>query len=194
MGNQYLEWLKDLHDAPIGTKDHNHWLCTIFPWLIPRNRFTDEIQERYDYASTELDSMPEGWKKAFGEDMCFEIKSLLEKTNFEYDYRILQIKEKFGELRWYDKGVPIEIEDEYQKILDKYTKLSRKVCIKCGKPATKISTGWVNPFCDECADSVHSDLLDIPSTHDGSFDSLIYDYNVSLGYRYKQEQIDTSRE
>ena len=30
------------------------------------------------------------------------------KFNYLYEYRILQIKEKYGELRWYDGGVPIE--------------------------------------------------------------------------------------
>lgn len=185
MNDEYLDWIKDLHDSTAGSIDHNHWLCLMFPWLIPRNRFTDEIVSRYDYGSTELDAMPDGWRLAFGEDMCFEIKKLLEKVNFEYDYRILQIKEKFGELTWYDRGVPIEIYDEYHNVLDKYTTLSRKTCIRCGNPATKISTGWVNPFCDNCAESVHSELLDIPSTYNGTFDDLIYGYNVDNGYQYK---------
>ena len=25
-----------------------------------------------------------------------------------------------------------------------------KTCIVCGKPATKMSTGWISPYCDDC--------------------------------------------
>ena len=34
---------------------------------MPRNRWTGEVPEDYDYSYTELDSMPDGWRKAFGE-------------------------------------------------------------------------------------------------------------------------------
>lgn len=46
--------------------------------------------------STELDAMPDGWRKAFGIQMCKEIKQELKKYNYLYKYRITQIKEKFG--------------------------------------------------------------------------------------------------
>ena len=48
--------------------------------------------------------MPEGWRKIFGIQMCKEIKrALLEDGRKKlYKYRITQIKEKFGSLRWYD--------------------------------------------------------------------------------------------
>lgn len=45
---------------------------------------------------TELDSMPIGWRKAFGLQMCKDIKKELKKHNYLYKYRITQIKEKFG--------------------------------------------------------------------------------------------------
>ena len=175
MSNEYIDWLKDLQDSPLGSKDHNHWLCIIFPWLLPHNRFTDKIPSNYDYSYTELDGMPEGWKVAFGENLCFEIKNLLEKTNFEYDYRILQIKEKFGELCWYDNGVPIEIEEEFRAVLNKYISLSRKTCVKCGAPATRISTGWVNPYCDKCGEGQHT--IELPFNYNKEFDDIIYKYH-----------------
>lgn len=174
MSNQYLDWLKDLQDAPIGSKDHNHGLCIMYPWLIPRNRFTDAIPSNYDYSYTELDNMPEGWRKAFGEQMCFELNTLLDKVNAINDYRILQIKEKFGELCWYDSGVHFEIYNDFQNVLDKYVRFSRKTCIKCGKPATRISTGWVNPFCDDCATM---DTIELPENWNDRFDEIVYKYN-----------------
>ena len=47
----------------------NKKLIKKYPWLIPRNRWTDKIPNDYDYSWTELDSMEDGWRKAFGEMM-----------------------------------------------------------------------------------------------------------------------------
>lgn len=48
-------------------------------------------------------------------------------------------------LCWYDAHSSTEI----YKIIEKYEKISRNTCIVCGKPATKISNGWICPYCDE---------------------------------------------
>ena len=97
---------------------------------------------------TELDAMELGWRKAFGIQMCKEIKKELKKHNFLYKYRITQIKEKWGELVLSDSGIPKD--SKIWNIIEKYSKISRKTCINCGKPATKISTGWISPYCDDC--------------------------------------------
>jgi len=132
-------------------------LKTRYPFLIPRNRFTDKIcdgigmtQEEYENWS-ELDDMPDGWRKAFGEQMCEEIYQALLKNGGEEavnKYRIIQIKEKWGYLHWYDSNGNAEI----NKVIRKYEDISEKTCITCGKPATKISLGWISPYCDNCAD------------------------------------------
>lgn len=96
---------------------------------------------------TELNSMPIGWRKAFGIQMCKEIKQALKKHNYLYNYRIMQIKEKYGSLRWYDTGAPEEI----QTIINKYEDISYHTCISCGKPAKYLSTGWICPYCEKCA-------------------------------------------
>lgn len=96
---------------------------------------------------TELDSMETGWRKAFGIQMCKEIKAALKKNHCLYKYRITDIKEKFGGLRWYDAGAPKEVYD----IITKYEQISYHTCIMCGKPATYISRGWISPYCSDCA-------------------------------------------
>lgn len=96
---------------------------------------------------TELDNMPTGWKKAFGIRMCADIKKELKKHNYLYKYRITQIKEKFGQLRWYDNGSP---EGCIYPIIDKYEQLSEKICINCGSPAKYITRGWISPYCENC--------------------------------------------
>jgi hypothetical protein len=124
------------------TKKKNKELIAEYPFLLPRNRFTGEVDLDYNYAYTELDAMPEGWRKAFGEQMCKEIKNALGKNL--NNYRIMQIKEKFGSLRWYDNGAT----EKVNRIISKYEILSAVTCIECGEPATRVTKGWISPFCD----------------------------------------------
>lgn len=129
----------------------NKKLCKCYPFLIIRNYRTNK-PIGYDF--TYFDDIPKGWQKAFGIQMCEDIRKILVKANYLYDYRIAQIKEKFGGLRWYDYGAPSSIYQELQETINKYGELSYHTCINCGRPATKISLGWISPFCDKCADKI----------------------------------------
>ena len=124
---------------------NNKKLLKQYPWLQPRNRFTDELIPNDDN-HTELDEMPEGWRIAFAEEMCKEIHEVLLKTNSIDSYRVLQVKEKYGKLCWYHTFAP----DELEPIINKYEEISKKTCIVCGRPATKIHKNWIGPLCDEC--------------------------------------------
>ena len=128
---------------------HNWLLCGKYPFLIPRYEWSGEILKDYDYTSTYLDDMPVGWRKAFGEMMCEEIKQELVRCNYLNEYKILQIKEKWGFLHWYDNGTPIGC--KVQEIIDKYSVLSENICIICGKPdVPAIGSGWICPYCKKC--------------------------------------------
>ena len=124
---------------------NNKKLLKQYPWLQPRNRFTDELIPNDDN-HTELDEMPEGWRIAFADEMCKEIHEVLLKTNSVNSYRVLQVKEKYGKLCWYHTFAP----DELEPIINKYEEISKKTCIVCGRPATKIHKNWIGPLCDEC--------------------------------------------
>lgn len=124
---------------------NNKKLLKQYPWLQPRNRFTDELIPNDDN-HTELDEMPEGWRIAFADEMCKEIHEVLLKTNSVDSYRVLQVKEKYGSLCWYHAFAP----DELEPIINKYEEISKKTCIVCGRPATKIHKNWIGPLCDEC--------------------------------------------
>lgn len=63
-------------------KESNQKLIERFPFLMPRNRWAGEVPEDYDYSYTELDSMPDGWRKAFGEQMCEDIREELVRAEY----------------------------------------------------------------------------------------------------------------
>jgi len=149
--------------------EYNKQLIAKYPWLIPTNVFSgkkitqcmgEDGEEgfwpgsptdhpEYDYEYTTFDEMPEGWRIAFGEQMCEEIHQELVKNNLVDKYRVNQIKEKYGTLRWYGSNSTEEID----KIISKYEHISAHTCIKCGAPAKWRSTGWIIPFCDECKEN-----------------------------------------
>ena len=128
-------------------KMYSRYLIDKFPFLLPRHIYTDEVPKDYDYSYTELDEMPNGWRDAFGEQMCQEIKDDLVRSGLLYRYRVMQIKEKYGQLRWYDAVSTQKIASE---IIPKYEKLSKHTCIRCGSPAI-VRVDRIYPYCYECA-------------------------------------------
>lgn len=111
-----------------------------------------------DYCFTMLDDMPPGWKKAFGEEICKEIKDVLIKHDCLNEYSVIQIKEKFGMLRWYGNRTSRDIE----QIISKYEEKSGYTCICCGAPATQMILNWISPICDECLNNTISKPSTMP--------------------------------
>lgn len=141
-------------------REYNQKLIEKYPWLLPRNEKTDRPPYDYDYSYTELDGLPKGWRVTFGDSICEEIQSELEKFDYVDKYRIRQIKEKFGSLRWYDDRIPKDC--QIPKIIRKYEELSETICICCGAPATKRSTRyWVSYYCDKHANNKYEHYVDI---------------------------------
>lgn len=119
-----------------------------WPFYVPRNAWTGEIQE-YDDEETRnnytlIEDIPTGWWIAFGEQMSDELKAALGK--YVNDFRFLQIKEKYGTLRLYGAAAPKEAND----VINKYEELSSKTCFFCGDSAKWYSNGYILPYCDKC--------------------------------------------
>lgn len=131
-----------------GNARRNYMLCRRYPFLRPWNRFSGKLVRPYDYSYTELDALPTGWYKRFGLLMCKELRSALIGDDDLDRWRIVQIKEKYGELRLYDNGH--NINSAVPSIINKYTLISRYTCVCCGNDATKVTLGWVLPYCDDC--------------------------------------------
>ena len=127
--------------------ERNKALIEKYPFLLPRSVWTDEPFDDYDYSYTEIDSLPNGWRIAFGEMMMEEIGESLAKTGNLETFRFDQIKEKYGQLRCYNHGGNEEVDN----IIEKYSNLSENICIICGKPDVYMTGGgWICPICKEC--------------------------------------------
>lgn len=62
------------------------------------------------------------------------------------DTLVMQVKEKFGGLRFYiSTGL-----NEFLVLVDKIEDESEKTCEECGKPGEPTGTGWIKTLCDDC--------------------------------------------
>lgn len=116
-----------------------------YPWLrkpslYKKGEFVD---------GTMLDYMPEGWRIAFGEQMCEEINNEIltwDKIARE-KFHVTYIKNRWGGMRFYVSNGSKKL----YEIIDKYEEMSKLTCIKCGGYATYMSTRWIAPYCKDCA-------------------------------------------
>ena len=118
----------------------------------------NDIQIVINGATYELELLPDGWVDSFVSNLRKELAETI-GSYAEY-FKVLQIKEKYGMLRfywgWADKNYDNnEVNDlnrltnEVEEIIRKYEKISAKTCVVCGKSATKMTTGWIMPVCAE---------------------------------------------
>jgi hypothetical protein len=143
-------------------------------------------------AYTELDALPSGWRKAFGIYICKDLKrALLEDGGRKKlrGYRIEQIKEKFGELCWYDHGG----NEETNRIIYKYTYISLHTCIVCGKSADYVTRGWIEPYCKEHLPD-HIDPNDPEQVHEYFTEDFKFYGVYRINFDKKKESKDNGRE
>ena len=153
--NTKLEELNWDPDDPNTQKiyDYNKELVERYPFLWPRKWNGEKLDlDIWGYDGSELDWMPDGWRIAFGDEMMEELAEELKKYDWLDKYFPVQIKEKYGTLRWYDNGWPDG--SRIPEIIQKYEHLSYSTCINCGDPARWISKGWISPYCTRCAEKI----------------------------------------
>ena len=146
MSDEFKNWSRE----PTDEQKKNYELCMKYPILIPINHRSGRRWDGYEYEFTELQLVPTGWNTAFGEQWASEIQDVIDKMpeSKRSEVHILDLKEKYGVLRQYFSYHT----DELDEVIRKYEKISKNTCVLCGAPATKISVGWISPYCDECAD------------------------------------------
>lgn len=139
------------------TIEENKKLIEKYTFLLPRNIFSGEVDNSYDYSYTIMDGMPKGWRIAFGDAMLEELAAAL--GSYVNNYQITDVKEKYGGLRWYDNGAPVHC--GHYEIINKYENISYYTCIECGSAATCMTTGWISPYCDSCIKNIDSPFINI---------------------------------
>lgn len=94
-------------------------------------------------------SCDDGWY-----DLLNECSAKLEELNktLPEDSRIvaMQVKEKFGGLRFYAKGGTKEVADAMNAAIREAEGKSYKTCEYCGKVGEERPTSWIRVLCSEC--------------------------------------------
>lgn len=126
--NKFLDAIYSMIDSPTAEQERNYKIFKQYPFLLPKNRWDRGFSvsdSSFMFSYTELDAMPHPWIADFGLNMVQEIKkAILEyDENFLYQYTIVDIKEKYDGLRWYDAGYTPAIE----KVISKYERRSYEV-------------------------------------------------------------------
>jgi hypothetical protein len=65
------------------------------------------------------------------------------------DYKLLQVKEKFGGLRYYVEGVPFD--SEAYRLIEEAESKSYQTCEECGEPGYETTSGgyWIKTLCQD---------------------------------------------
>lgn len=129
---EFNEWLELDYNRQANIKrliELNEKMISVFPFLLPKNRFTGYAVENFDYTYNEWSSIPYGWNKAFGYKLLVSLYKSLRFHRVLNDFNIYNIKEKWGHLDMSTRSY-----DFTDKIIDKYWSLSIAYCINCGRP------------------------------------------------------------
>lgn len=67
------------------------------------------------------------------------------------DYQVMQVKEKFGGLRYYVTGIPRDVWEKASELDRAAEAESFETCEECGRPASTSSGRgyWIRTLCDE---------------------------------------------
>jgi hypothetical protein len=123
---------------------YNFFFCMKYPFYKVHLHYNND---KVTYTTTWYDSIPEGWRIAFGKQLSKDLKKVLKKDKALRSFQLGDVKEKWGGLRIY----PLTgCSDEVFELLDKYEQLSFCYCQNCGAPVRYRTKGWVSYLCETC--------------------------------------------
>ena len=132
------------------TAEQRKKLIELYPYLQPRNLWAGKVSEDYDYSYIRGEhELPEGWIRLFFL-YCKNLRSKLVETDTLDKFRFSQLKEKYGRMCLYNFGIPKNSDADILTSL--YESYSTQICHVCGKLARYESLGWIEPWCESCAD------------------------------------------
>src|SRR3990167_1241920 len=88
----------------------------------------------------------DGWYDLI-DGLCLALSSYCEDNNIEIPEAV-QVKEKFGGLRFYLGGVHKDHFHAVHGLTDQAEKMSYKICEVCGKPGEPNIGGWIKTTCE----------------------------------------------
>lgn len=88
--------------------------------------------------------LPEGWYKLL-DALCSAIESSMTAEQLR-DFRVTQVKEKFGGLRFYYSGG----NEMTEELIESAEIRSESICMECGDAGERRSGGWVITMCNFC--------------------------------------------
>lgn len=119
-------------------KELDDHLCSAFP-----NLYADRHSDMRSTCMCWGFDVGDGWYQ-----LLLGISQKLEPYAVQYpEFRAVQVKEKFGGLRFYTTCVI----DEAQLLIDEAEELSFTICEDCGQPGKPRGGGWIRTLCDEHA-------------------------------------------
>lgn len=125
-------------------------LCEKYPKIFA-NRFGDPTDTLMCFGFEHGD----GWYKIL-DALCGQIQNHLDWINREEEkvqqVVAIQVKEKFGELRFYYEGGDAVV-DGMVRMAESW---SFNTCEVCGNPGKRRKGGWIRVLCDEHADGRES--------------------------------------
>ena len=137
LSNEMKDWILD-------KIEEEKMIVEKYPFLRVRN-IDGSIDESAKFPMMDLE-IPNGWGKLFAQ-MCDDLKEVLIEEGYLNTFYFVQIKEKYNQLECYPGHF---MTDKISQVLRKYEYLSQFVCTECGKPATKVTTGYIASVCDDC--------------------------------------------
>ena len=110
------------------------------------NFFTNAQKTFYPFQGFGIEC-GEGWNNIL-DKLCTKIEKILDsdQQDLKLHFYIIQIKEKFGGLRFYTSCHT----DEIEKCIREAENESYKICEYCGKLGKYYSNGWHRTLCDKC--------------------------------------------
>ena len=130
--------------------DFDHYMCTTYPELFKnRNASPQETLMCWGF------DVGPGWHDIL-DVLCGNIQHYTEWNNENFDkgytqYKqvpqvtVVQVKEKFGTLRFYYEGGDEKI-DGMVRMAESW---SARACEECGKPGQSTGGGWIKTVCNE---------------------------------------------
>jgi hypothetical protein len=114
-----------------------------------KEELKNKLKERFPfYKEMLIPGLPgDGWFQLLW-DLSEGIEKIL-KDNPDTEFRVAQVKEKFGGLRFY-WSCKAPTYEKIGPLVQEAEKKASETCEHCGEPGKERTGGWIKTLCDAC--------------------------------------------